>query len=146
MLVIYFSSLTVAMVSGTDAFLHSWDELRAFAFLPFACAVSCQLSLCHQGFSHQLYLHSWEYCLWCAGHGHTVSTLSVLTITRFLFFFRSTKVFPSLRSRAIMRYAPPLSSFVLLGLQDSFVLRDLVRSFELECPRRPSDPPACDLV
>ena len=36
--------------------------------------------------------------------------------------------------------------FWLLELQDSFVLWDLVRSFELEHPRRPPGPPAWDLV
>ena len=45
-----------------------------------------------------------------------------------------------------MRYAPPLSSFVLPGLQDSFVIRNLVRLFELECPHHPPDPPVWDLV
>ena len=36
--------------------------------------------------------------------------------------------------------------FVLLGLQDGFMLQDLVCSFKLEHLRHPPDPPVCDLV
>ena len=46
-------------------------------------------------------------------------------------------------------YQSTLSSvfkFRLPGLQDNFILRDLVRSFELECPLRLVSPPAWDLV
>ena len=36
--------------------------------------------------------------------------------------------------------------YVLPGLKNTFILRDLVRSFELERPRRPPGPPVWDLV
>ena len=44
-----------------------------------------------------------------------------------------------------MRFIPPLYNLFLRGFW-MFFLRDLVCSFELLCPRRPTDPPACDLV
>ena len=36
--------------------------------------------------------------------------------------------------------------FVLPEIQDSFILRDLIRSFELERPLLPDGPPSWDLV
>ena len=36
--------------------------------------------------------------------------------------------------------------FRLSEIQDSFILKDLLRSFELERPPRPTNPPSWDLV
>ena len=48
--------------------------------------------------------------------------------------FASGKGYHAMRSSII--------KFVLPGIQNSFILRDLVHLFELECPRRPLGPPA----
>ena len=48
--------------------------------------------------------------------------------------------------RVIARPSHPSSSITLPELQDSFILRDLIHSFELECSRHPVGPPSWDLV
>ena len=77
--------------------------------------------------------------------GHVISTPSVAKISDFLLFLLTRS---PLSVSSIKGYRFMLSSvfkFCLLELSSSFILHDLVRSFELERPRRPVGPPAWDL-
>ena len=67
----------------------------------------------------------WSYCILC--------------------LFRSSRNFCFLRTEKRLSVSS-VFKFHLLELHDSFILRDLVHSFELERPRCPPGPPAWDLV
>ena len=107
--------------------------------------MACQLSLCHRLSSRCLYQHCWEcYRAWCASRGHSVSSPLVSKIVDLL-FLRAEK---QLSVSALKGYQSTLASvfkYRLPDLQDSFILRDLIRFFELERPQ-PVGPPAWDLV
>ena len=49
-------------------------------------------------------------------------------------------------TKAFVQYISPLYNLFFQGFRMVYSLRDLVRSFELECPRHPPDPSACDLI
>ena len=109
--------------------------------------VAHQLAQCHHASSQCLYQHRWKcYRQWCASKGHTVSTPSVTKIADFLFFLRKKK---GLSISSIKGFHSMLSSvfkFQLPDIQDSFIIKDLLRSFELERPPRSPNLPSCDLV
>ena len=109
--------------------------------------VADQLSLCQRQSSRHLYQHRWEcYRSWCASRGHSVSNPTVPKIADFLLFLRAKK---HLSVSAVKGYRFPLVSvfkFRLPELLNSFVLRDLICSFEIERPRRPVGLPSWDLV
>ena len=109
--------------------------------------VAQQLAQCHRASSQRLYQHRWKcYRQWCASQGHTVSTPSIIKIADFLFFLRKEK---GLSVSSIKGFRSMLSSvfkFRLMDIQDSFILKDLLRSFELERPPRSPNPPSWDLV
>ena len=119
----------------------------------FAChlglfrGVANQFSLCWRQSSHHLYQHRWEcYKAWCASRGHSVSSPTVAKIGDFLLFLHLEK---HLSVSAIKGYRSTLVSifkYCVPELLDSFVLRDLIRSFEIERPCRPVGPPFWDLV
>ena len=97
--------------------------------------VAQQLAQCHRASSECLYQHRWKcYRQWCASRGHTVSVPSIAKIADFLFFLRKEK---GLVVSSINGFRSMLSSvfkFRLLEIQGSFIIKDLLRSFELECP------------
>ena len=109
--------------------------------------VANQLSFCRRQSSQRLYQHRWEcYRSWCHSKGHSVSVPTVVKIADFLCFLRLEK---HLSVSAIKGYCPTLSAvfkFHLPELGDNFILRDLIRSFELQRPHRPVRPPSWDLV
>ena len=109
--------------------------------------VAHQLSFCLRASSHKLYQHRWEvYCWWCGDRGHSVSSPSIAKITDFLLFLRKDR---HLSVPSIRGFRSALSSVfksVLPEIQGIFVLRDLIRSFELERPLLPVGPPSWDLV
>ena len=119
----------------------------------FACTlglsrrVATQLSLCHRQSSRYLYQRHWEcYRSCCTSRGHSVSSPTVAKIAEFLCFLRLDK---HLSISAIKGYHSTLIAvfkFRVPELVDSYVLRDLIQSFELERPHRPVRPPSCDLV
>ena len=109
--------------------------------------VANQLSLCWRQSSRRLYQHRWEcYRSWSASLGNSVSTPSVPKKADFLMFLHTKK---PLFISAIKGYRSTLVfvfKFCLPELLDSFVLRDLLRSFEIECPHRPVGPLSWNLV
>ena len=114
--------------------------------LGLSCGVANQLSLSRRQSSHLLCQHRWECCrAWCTSRGHSVSSPTVAKIADFLLFLRSGK---HLSISAIKGYRSTHVSvfkYCVPELLDSFVLRDLIRSFEVECPC-PVGPPSWDLV
>ena len=119
----------------------------------FAChlglshGVENQLSLCRRQSSRRLYQHRWEcYRAWCTSCGHSFSSPTAAKIADFLLLLRSGK---HLSVSAIKKYRSTIMSMFkhcLPELLDSFVLQDLIRSFEIESPRRPVGPPSWDIV
>ena len=109
--------------------------------------VANQLSLCRGQSSRCLYQHRWEcYRSWRGSRGHSISSPTINKIADFLLFLRVEKL---ISVSAIKGYCSTLVSifkFRLPELLDSFVLRDLIHSFEIESPRRPVGPPSWDLV
>ena len=106
-----------------------------------------QLSLCRCSLSHHLYQHRWAcYRRWCLPKGHSVSSPSIANIVDFLLFLRNER---RLSVSAVKCYRSTLASvfkYKLPELRDSFVLNDLIRSFETERPLHPVSPPSWDLV
>ena len=106
-----------------------------------------QLSICRRQSSRHLYQHRWECCRsWCASRGHSISSSTITKIADFLLFLRVEK---HLSVSVIKGYRSTLVSifkFRLPKLLESFVLRDLIRSFEIERPCWPVGPPSWDLV
>ena len=109
--------------------------------------VATQISFCRRQSTRCLYQHRWEcYRAWCSRQGHSVSSPSVPKIADFFMFLCMEK---HLSVAAVKGYRSTLVSvfkFRLPKLIDSFVLRDLICSFEIERPRRPMGPPSWDLV
>ena len=82
----------------------------------------------------------------CSSEGHSVSSPSIPKIADFLMFLCTEK---HLSIAAIIGYHSTLVfvfKFCLPELLGSFILRGLIRSFEIEWPRRPVGPPSWDLV
>ena len=109
--------------------------------------VANQLSLCRHQSSHHLYQHRWEcYRAWCATWGHSVSSPTIAEIADFLLFLHLEK---HLSVSAVKGYRfthVSVCKYRLPEFLDSFVWRDLIRSFEIERPRCPVGPPSWDLV
>ena len=97
--------------------------------------VACQLAMCRCSSSRRLYQHRSDcYRNWCSGKGHFVLNPSVSKTADFLFFLCKVK-HPSMSS--LKGYHSTLTSvfkYKIPELQDSFVLRVLIHSFELERP------------
>ena len=124
------------------------ETVQRFArHLGLSRGVTPHFSMCRHSSSRRLYQHRWE-CNHhrCSDRGHSVSNPSVTKIMDFFLFLCTEK---RLFVATIRGYCLTLSSvfkFRLLGLQDDFVLRDLVHSVELKHPLCPVSPPAWDLV
>ena len=117
-----------------------------------SCVATVQRFARHLGLSRRvatrrLYQHRWEcHWSWCSSRGHSVSYPFIPKIADFLMFLRTEK---HLSVAAIKGYHSTLVSVFKFHLPeplDSFVLRDLIRSFEIERARRPVGPPSWDLV
>ena len=108
---------------------------------------TAQLSLCRRQSSRRLYQHRWEcYRSWCTSRGHSVSSPAVAKFAEFFCFLWLDK---HLSISAIRGYCYTLTTvfkFHLSERLESYVLRDLIRPFELERPCRPVRPPSWDLV
>ena len=109
--------------------------------------VGRQLPFCRHQSTRRLYQHRWEcYRGWYSRREHSVSSPSVPKIADFLMYLRLEK---HLSVAAIKGYHSPLvsvSKFRLPELLDSFILRELICSFEIECLCCPVGPPSWDLV
>ena len=92
------------------------------------------------------YQAKWSvYRAWCSHHGHSVSRPTVQKIASFLLYLRHSL---SLSYSSIASYRSMLSGVfrsVLPELSSHFVLRDLLRSFRLECALPASRVPPRDL-
>ena len=102
-----------------------------------------QLSLCRHQSTCRLYQHRWEcYRALCSRRGHSVLSPPVPKIADFLMCLCTEK---HLFVAVIKGYRSTLVSvfkYRLLKLLDSFIFRDLIRSFEIERPRRLVGPPS----
>ena len=111
---------------------------RVARHLGLSCGVARQLSLCRQSSLCRLYQHRQAcYRRWCFDHSHSVSDPSLSNIADFLLYLHVER---RLFVPTIHEYHSTLSSvfkFLLSSLQDTFILGDLVRSFELERPLFP---------
>ena len=77
--------------------------------------------------------------------GHTVSSHSIVKVADFCCFYARRNISVS----SVKGFRSMLSSafkFCLPEIQNSFLLHDLIRSFELERPAHSPSPPAWDLV
>ena len=107
------------------------ETLQQFArHLGLSWCMAQQLSLCRCKSTRCLYQHRWQcYQAWCFRRGHSVSSPSVPKIANFLMYLRTKK---HLSVAAIKGYHSTLVyvfKYCLLELLDSFILRDLIRSF-----------------
>ena len=144
------SSQTAACSSSPEpprAVTSCAETVQRFArHLVLSRGVACQLSLCRRSSSRRLYQHGCaRYHRWCSEKGHSVFLPTVLKIADFLLSLRVEKrlCVPTIRGYPSILSA--VFEFCLPGLQDNFILRDLVCSFELERLLRPVSP-AWDLV
>ena len=102
--------------------------------------VASQLSLCRRSSTRRLYQ------LWCTEQGHSISSPSVAKIADFLVYLHTER---HLSVAAIKGYRSTLVSVFksrMPELLDNVFLRDVIRSFEIEWPHCPVDPPSWDLV
>ena len=106
--------------------------------------VAQQLVQCHRASLQRLYQHC--YRQWCASRGHTVSVLSIAKIADFLLFLRKEKGLAVLSIKGFWSMLTSVFKFRLPEIQDSFIIKDLIRSFEQERPPRSPNPPSWDLV
>ena len=112
----------------------------------FSSRVARRLSHCRRRSSLASYQSKWlVYRRWCWDKGHSVSNPTIPKISEFLLFLWSSR---NLSLSAIKGYRSMLSavfSFKLPEISHSFVLRKLIRSFEIEKPRSFSHVPSWDL-
>ena len=118
-----------------------------------SCLETIQRFACARGFSKHLarqaagYQAKWlVYRQWCRSEGHSVSRPSLAKITDFLFWLRRSR---KLSVSAVLGYQSMLSAVfrtVLPEISTSPILRDLLRSFQVEAPCRSVRPPSWDLL
>ena len=72
--------------------------------------------------------------------------MSTVKITDFLLFLRQECRLSVASIRGFHAALSAVFKFILPEIRDSFILRNLVRSFELECPLHHVVPPSWDLV
>ena len=129
--------------ASSDCISYIERSARSFGF---SSAVAHQLARCRRSSTRVNYQAKWAVCrAWCARHGHSVSRLSVPKIASFLLYLRRSL---SLSYSSIVSYRSMLIvvfRFILPELSSHFVLRDLLRSFRLECPVSSSRVPPWDL-
>ena len=108
-------------------------------------AVSRQLANCHRPSSQRLYQHRWlAYRRWC----RSKVIRCLLLLWRRLQIFSSLFCDRGLSVSSVKGFRSMLTSvfkYRLPEISDLFLLRDLIRSFELECPVRSPCPPTWDL-
>ena len=83
---------------------------------------------------------------WCRSEGHSVSRPSLSKIADFLFWLRRSK---KLSVFAVLGYRSMLSAVlrtILPEISTSPIIRDLLRSFQVEAPCRSVRPPSWDLT
>ena len=108
-------------------------------------AVARQLANCHRPNSQRLYQHRWlAYRRWCHSKGHMVSS-PVMKIADFLLFLRRDKGLSVSAFKGFRSMFTSVFKYRLPELSDRFLLRDLIRSFELKRPVHSPCPPTWDL-
>ena len=109
--------------------------------------MATQLSLCRHQLSRRLYQHRREcYRSWCASQGHFVSSPTITTIADFLLFLHAEKHLSVLAIKGYHSTLVSVFKFRLSGLLESFILRNLIRLFEIGRPHRTVGPPSWDLA
>ena len=120
---------------------------RSTRHFRFSKGVASQLANCRRQSTRVNYQAKWTvHRSWCRRHGHSVSHPSVAKVADFLLHLRCSL---SLSYSSIASYRSMLSGvfhFVLPELSSHFVLHDLLRSFQLECPLPSSRVPSWDLL
>ena len=109
--------------------------------------VANQLSLCRRSSTRRLYQLRWQcYRAWCTRRGHSISSPSVAKIVDFLVYLRAERQLPMAAIKGYRSTLVSIFKFRLPELLNSFILRDLIRSFEIKRPYRLVGPPSWDLV
>ena len=113
----------------------------------FSKHVAQQAALARRPSSRAGYQAEWSnYRQWCHSEGHSISRPSLSKIADFLFWLSSLK---KLSVSAILGYHSMLSAVfraILPEISTSPIIRDLLRSFQVEAPCRSIKPPSWDLV
>ena len=93
------------------------------------------------------YQTKWSvYRQWCHSEGHSVSRPSLSKVADFLFWHRRSK---KLSVSSVLGYRSMLSAVfrtILPEISTSPIIRDLLRSFQVEAPSRSVRPPSWDLI
>ena len=112
----------------------------------FSARVARHLGRYRRSSSLAAYQSKWSiFCRWCWDKGHSSSNPSIPKIADFLLWLWREK---NLSLSAVKAYRSMLSAvfaFRLPSLSDDPSLRSLIRSFAIERPRSPGDPPSWDL-
>ena len=112
----------------------------------FSSRVARQLTRARRKSSIAVYQAKWSvFRGWCRKSGHRVSAPSISKIADFLLWLWKVR---KLSVQSIRGYRSMLSSvfrFQLPSIGEDSVLRDLIRSFEIQRPRCPSVTPSWDL-
>ena len=124
------------------------ETIQRFArALGFSKQVAQQAALARRPSSRAGYQAKWSvYRQWCHSEGHSVSRPSLSKIADFLFWLRRSR---KLSVSAILGYRSMLSAVfrtILPEISTSPIIRDLLRSFQVEAPCRSIKPPSWDLV
>ena len=113
----------------------------------FSKQVAQQAALARRPSSRAGYQAKWlVYRQWCHSEGHSVSRPSLSKIADFFFWLHRSR---KLSVSAILGYRSMLSAvfrMILPEISTSPIIRDLLRSFQVEAPCRSIKPPSWDLV
>ena len=113
----------------------------------FSKHVAQQAALARRPSSRAGYQAKWSvYRQWCHSEGHSVSRPSLAKIADFLFWLCRSK---KLSVSAVLGYRSMLSAVfrtVFLEISISPIIRDLLRSFQVEAPCQSVRPPSWDLI
>ena len=140
--------LPSASSGGVQAVASCLETIQRFARARgFSKHVARQASLARHPSSRAGYQAKWSvYWQWCRSEGHSVSRPSLAKIADFLFWLRRSR---KLSVSAVLGYRSMLSAVfrtVLPEISTSPILRDLLRSFQVEAPCRSVRPPSWDLL
>ena len=140
--------LPSASSGGVQAVASCLETIQRFARARgFSKHVARQASLARRPSSRADYQAKWSvYRQWCRSEGHSISRPSLAKIADFLFWLRRSR---KLSVSAVLRYQSMLSAVfrtILPEISTSPILRDLLRSFQVEAPCRSVRPPSWDLL
>ena len=124
------------------------ETIRRFArHEGFSDKVARQIGFARRKSTRSLYQHRWDiFRRWCHDRGHSVSKPTLPKIADFLFYLHDKK---KLSISSIKGFRSMLSSVFRIKLPEisfSPVLKDLLRSFEIQRPVKSIQAPSWDLI